>query len=388
MPIVYEVSLTADAAIAAVFDEWLIEHVNRMVRLPGFLDADIERADAPDDAHILRVARYRLENRAALERYYEHNAETMRAEGLDRFDTRFSATRRVLEPAAGDPTPGTELETCGNCEMPLSARYCPACGQDSYRRVTSLGEILKDFFGDYLNLDSRLAQSMGPLIAKPGFLTREYLVGHRARYIPPLRLYLVISILFFFLLSVTAFGVPWVANSASMPVNVKLTVDKKKLAKLREMPAWRRQIARNALKLKSQPRAFLHDIVRNLPTVMFILLPIFALVLKLLYIRRKRYYVEHLIFAAHYHANVFLAATFFLIVDAIAPRFGYAAISDALAWFLWAYLTIYLIVAMRVVYAQGIIKTTVKWFLLACLYGLALVIALLIAVGLAFLSSG
>lgn len=379
-PVVYEVTLTADAAIAEPFAAWLREHVDEMAHLPGFLDADIERGDAAADGRIVRVVRYRLESRTALERYIAEDAPAMRAAGVARFGKCFSATRRILEPVLDEPSPGAAILRCGNCEAVLAARYCPACGQDSYSRVTSLRELAHDFIGDYLNFDSRLLRSLGPLIARPGALTTEYLAGRRARYIPPLRLYLFISVAFFFLLSVGALRPVWLnlhwLDDAGKPPAVHLSVEDQ--AALAKKPPWQRHAVRQAMNFVADPRAFSTNLIGKLPTMMFILLPLFALMLKALYIRRRRYYVEHLIFSFHYHALVFLAAILFLLGYALASRFGLQAIKSNLGLALWLYLTLYLPIAMRRVYRQGWGKTLIKFGLLACMYGLVLIIGLVV----------
>ncbi|HET7370872.1 MAG TPA: DUF4286 family protein [Gammaproteobacteria bacterium] len=380
-PVVYEVTLTVDAAIAAEFDDWLAGHVIEMVHLPGFLDADVERADAPDERHAVRVARYRVESRQALERYYADHADRMRAAGIDRFGGRFSATRRILEPAADDPSPGASISFCGNCETPLRGRYCPVCGQDSYSRVTSLRELTHNFFGDYLNFDSRLTRSLLPLIGRPGYLTNEYLGGRRARYIPPLRLYLFISVAFFFLLSLASLRPGWlnVQGAPDDSGQLQVSVDERS-GELAKEPEWVQQLARKTMQAKNNPRAFTSAMIGKLPTMMFLLLPVFAFFLKALYIRSHRYYVEHLFFSFHYHAVVFLAALIYLIAYAVATRFGLQTVTDNLGVALWAYLTLYLILAMRKTYAQGWFKTLIKWSILAVGYGIAMSVALLGAV--------
>ena len=57
-------------------------------------------------------------------------------------------------------------------------------------------QIVRDFFDDVLDLDTRLLRSIRPLLLRPGLLTREYLAGRRARYAPPLRLFLLATLLF------------------------------------------------------------------------------------------------------------------------------------------------------------------------------------------------
>lgn len=362
-PIIYEVSLRVQARIAPRFDDWLKGHVDKMLSLPGFIDAEVEPREA-GRRHVLRVVRYRLADRQALDNYFAQHASEMRADGVARFGNRFSAERRILEASAATAV------LCANCGHALGGRYCSACGQDAHSNVMSLTELLRDFAGDILSLDSRFLRSVRPLLWQPGFLTNEYLDGRRSRYIPPLRLYVFISVSFFFLLSLMSANLPWAQPNNAPAVNIQTPQEIQK--KISKEPAFVQNLVRHGLLLRSNPHAFWSGLISKLPTVMFVLLPLFALVLKLLYIRRRRYYVEHLIFSLHYHALVFLAAILFLAVYEAAEHFGWTSINNHLGFAIWLYLTAYLIVAMRRVYRQSWFKTLVKFLLLAFIDGLAL----------------
>jgi len=112
-------------------------------------------------------------------------------------------------------------------------------------------------------------------------------------------------------------------------------------------------------------REFLEEYLGYVPHTMFVLLPIFALLLKLLYVRRRRYYAEHFVFALHFHAFTFL--TFVLML--LLPR-------GLLTLMLTGWIAIYLWFAMKRVYGQGFLRTTLKYWALCAAYGLALVIGL------------
>src|SRR5210317_109084 len=90
-----------------------------------------------------------------------------------------------------------EHPNCLNCGTELLGQYCGRCGQRARSRLISLWELLSDAFGDLLELDSRLWRTLIPLLVRPGQLTRDYLEGRRARYMPPFRMYLVLSVVFF-----------------------------------------------------------------------------------------------------------------------------------------------------------------------------------------------
>ena len=86
---------------------------------------------------------------------------------------------------------------CLNCGARLTGQYCGDCGQRSTSRLISIWELVRDAFGDLFELDSRLWRTLRPLLFKPGLLTKDYLEGRRARYMPPFRMYLVLSLVFF-----------------------------------------------------------------------------------------------------------------------------------------------------------------------------------------------
>ncbi|HNP34476.1 MAG TPA: DUF3667 domain-containing protein [Woeseiaceae bacterium] len=90
-----------------------------------------------------------------------------------------------------------ELGSCLNCGASLMGQYCGNCGQRATSRLISIWELLRDAFGDLLELDSRLWRTLFPLLLRPGKLTEDYLKGRRARYMPPFRMYLVFSLIFF-----------------------------------------------------------------------------------------------------------------------------------------------------------------------------------------------
>lgn len=90
-----------------------------------------------------------------------------------------------------------EQEYCLNCGTRLQGQYCGHCGQRATSRLISLWELTRDAFGDMFELDSRLWRTLIPLLRRPGQLTRDYLEGRRARYMPPFRMYLVLSVIFF-----------------------------------------------------------------------------------------------------------------------------------------------------------------------------------------------
>ena len=194
---VYEVTHTVDADIAGDFDRWLAEHVERMLEIPGVEDARVYVADGDDEKIVRRVTQYFFDSESGLETYLAEHAAAMRRSADETFAGRFEVSRRVLRGAgdAGAAEPGGVK--CLNCGSPLTGQYCGNCGQRARSRLISIWELLRDAFGDLFELDSRLWQTLVPLMISPGSLTKHYLEGRRARFMPPFRTYLVLSILFF-----------------------------------------------------------------------------------------------------------------------------------------------------------------------------------------------
>jgi hypothetical protein len=163
----------------------------------GLHGRHIHKARTPETGAALRIVRYELKDRAALDRYLAEFAPRMRAEALARFGDRFRATRRIV--LEGRDAALTDARPCPNCGELLWGQYCASCGQRARVRMITFWELLKDA-GDLLaSLDSRLWRTLGLLLFRPGRLTLDYLQGRRARFVPPVRLFIASSIVFFFI---------------------------------------------------------------------------------------------------------------------------------------------------------------------------------------------
>ena len=241
-----------------------------------------------------------------------------------------------------------QSEFCHNCGIRLSGRFCSACGQKALPLNVTLRDFFHDFIEETLNVDGRTFQSVRRLLLSPGFLTREYLQGHRAQWVSPIRLYLTLSVLFFALSTLVPFttattragtGSGWSFSwRTDGPVNVTGSDDADA------------DIA--AKKLGFQNAAELNQVVNHavwtwLPRLMFVLLPLFAWLVALAYRRVDRNYLHHVMFALHVHAAFFAIGA----LSAVA-----ALVSRPLGSFLWTfavvYTTVYVILAFRRVYGR------------------------------------
>ena len=107
---------------------------------------------------------------------------------------------------------------CMNCGAVLSGPYCHACGQkdDDIRRP--VWTFLLQFLENTFAADSRSLNTLLLLIVMPGGLTRRFMAGHRARFVPPVRLYVLVSILFFMVLSIANVAILDIAIEPKAPV--------------------------------------------------------------------------------------------------------------------------------------------------------------------------
>lgn len=220
------------------------------------------------------------------------------------------------------------MATCPNCEATLTEpapRFCPECGQETRVRAPTVGEFAQQFGGAYLSTEGALWRTLRLLLTKPGELTVQYLRGRRKHYVLPLRLYLTISVMVLLamrLLAVNALQVhPKLEGDAAKPQPefVVIDLDNGMRAGVKDgaffcerLPGWlcRRLASRIATDRAGLEAAFARAGERtmaNIGAVMFLLLPAFALALKLAYWNRGLRYTEHLVFALHVHAFWFAA---------------------------------------------------------------------------------
>jgi hypothetical protein len=284
---------------------------------------------------------------------------------------------------------------CPNCGASVPGKYCSQCGQRLEHEIHSVVHFAREATEDLTHADSRLWGTIIALLFKPGFLTREFLSGRRARYLPPLRLYLVLSVLFFLVVASenpdaqgvsikTGTGKPAVAlvnpddtGLAAKPGETLEQREKRVCNPDYDGPArsfvlpFLQKGCRHMVEDRGRTvsEAFMH----NLPKAMFIFLPALALVMKAMYWRPRRYYVEHLLFFLHNHAFAFLL--FGLL--ALLTRFLPTTVTNPLEFVVWLYVSYYVFVSMRRVYGQGRWLTFTKLVVLffAYLSGVALVLA-------------
>jgi Protein of unknown function (DUF3667) len=294
------------------------------------------------------------------------------------------------------------LTHCENCGAQLIGRYCAKCGQPAIDYHRSFGTLIADAADAFLNLDERFLKTFALVLFKPWRLTNEFLAGRRQRYVHPLRLYLLASVAFFFVIrgiehfqpspkghSLIIDGKPKTSEvapspSASPQASPQKPTDDNDLSlnfgddndqPRSPFAAW----LRNRVKEKIGPSGdrgviFLKALIDNLGPMVLCCIPLFALVLKLLYVFKRRFYIEHLVFALHTHAFVFLS-TLIIIGIGFLLDWKLPTLTPIVCTFLAFAVIINLLVAIRRVYGQNWFATLFKFALGSVVYFFVLVLA-------------
>jgi hypothetical protein len=295
-------------------------------------------------------------------------------------------------PPPSPPTPAAAAPrlACANCGEPFGAqgelrrRFCPACGQETTITPPTLGEFAQQFGGAYFSTEGALWRTLKLLLLKPGELTAQYLAGRRKHYVLPLRLYLTISVLVLLAVRLVAEvqiqapdavqGKPPDMGSVVINIGVGRAGLKDGQFFCTNLPAWLCKRIQRRLDIK--PEAFVDTVrsvserfVGNLGASLFLVLPCFALGLKLVHLNRRMRFTEHLVFALHVHAFWFL-----MIGLTLLPL-------DALKVVALLAVPVYTLLAMRRVYGgrwwalllrAGVVSVLYLWALLAAMVGVAL----------------
>jgi Protein of unknown function (DUF3667) len=321
---------------------------------------------------------------------------------------------------------------CLNCNTETQGPFCHNCGQENVETKETVWYLVSHFFKDITHFDGKFFSTIKYLFARPGFLSTEYMIGRRASYVNPIRLYVFTSA-FFFLIFFSFMNVEERAFTNGTSINGKtyaqtLDMDSASFAAFtkgvneeferkpvpmtreelrlfydslimnngfkvfstryptraaydsavnsgRQKHNWlQRQLVYKEIELNERygnnadlvSKAYISKLVHSLPQMFFILLPLFALILKLLYYRRKDfYYVNHSIFSIHFYIFSFLT---------MLLMFALGKLNNLLDWGLITFIQVlmgfgmlfYLYKSMRKFYRQRRGKTILK-FLILCL---------------------
>jgi hypothetical protein len=339
---------------------------------------------------------------------------------------------------------------CENCGAELQGHWCAQCGQPAIEYRRSFRYVVADLLNEFLNWDSKFFTTIALLILKPWRLTNEFLAGKRVRYVNPLRLYLLASILFFFAVNFGAKGIhfdpskldakdraelesdlkdadlppearkkleallrdslpspaasplthepspspaPTASSDVASPQPTGSANEQKKYGKIGERPfvvfdggksstpfeRWIEARAKEKMGEKGTKMGlFVSTLLSNLPYMMLCCIPLFAFVLKVLYIRRRIFYIDHLIYALHIHTFFYTAIMLIVLATIGLNRFAPGPIAGWLIALLWIAFVTQIFLSIRYVYRQGWFFSIFKFLFGGFVYLMVLVFALAI----------
>src|SRR6266481_3944804 len=321
---------------------------------------------------------------------------------------------------------------CENCGAELQGHWCAQCGQPAIDYRRSFRHVIAYLLDEFLNWDSKFFATIALLILKPWRLTNEFLAGKRVRHANPLRLYLLASILFFFAVNYGTRGIKFepgkigpkdraeleadlkntdlppkareklqallqesspspATSTPSPPPSAQTDQQKKQYGKIGERPfvafddaksttPFERWIEARAKEKMGEHGTkmglFISTLFSNLPYMMLCCIPLFACVLKVLYLRRRIFYIDHLIYALHIHTFFYAGIMLIVLATIGLNRFAPGAIAGWLIALLWIAFVTQIFLSIRYVYRQGWFISIFKFLFGGFVYLIVLVLAL------------
>ncbi|MCB0487015.1 MAG: DUF3667 domain-containing protein [Cyclobacteriaceae bacterium] len=290
-------------------------------------------------------------------------------------------------------------DVCLNCGARLTGLYCSECGQKNIPRRQALGELAQNFLGSFFSYESKFFRTLKKLLFRPGYLALEYNAGKRESYYHPARMYVFVSFIYFLLFFslpgtesqgdniqdddselVDSDGSDWNFKFSTEDydsreeydsIQATLPANKKDGWILRKM-----QYRSFELRSKYQGNGknfgkdFGSTFAENTPKILFFLLPVFALILKLLYVRHDYYYSEHLVLSIYFY-------NFSFVTGIITLLFSLIPFLDWLPTIAFILIMVYLLIAMKNMYRQRWPKTVLKFFLLSMIFSVCMGVGLL-----------
>lgn len=240
--------------------------------------------------------------------------------------------------------------SCYNCQTLLaqSENFCPNCGQENHSRQASTRILINDFLNDYLTFDSKLFKSVIPLVSKPGFITKEYLDGKRKQFIPPIRVFLFLSFVYFglsFLLGEN--------GAATVTVNESDGEIGKKISE---------------------------SFSKYFDLAVFFFTPILAWIIMLFYRSKERtYYVNFFVYSLHFLSFLFILGSVLVILSAGLSWFSNSETVEVLSIVMFfsafIYLCVYAVLSLKRVFNK---KRNILRFFVTMILAIAVFIAVLL----------
>ncbi|MBS1527545.1 MAG: DUF3667 domain-containing protein [Bacteroidetes bacterium] len=285
---------------------------------------------------------------------------------------------------------------CLNCGTTLQGHFCHNCGQENLQIKESFGHMMSHAISDYFHFDHQFFGTLKPLLFRPGFLTNEYMAGRRVRYLHPVKMYIFISVVYFLVafqsknadrsIKISYKPSPArIVNGQRIPNDTTYAQYLETQKKL--PPAQRDGFIGNYVSRKSYeyrekygPRAaevFVGEVEHNIPKMMFVLLPIFAWLLQIAFRKNHKFYVEHLIYAFHFHCFWFLFSAIVISLELLMPGDWKQAINGLMTVQLIIG-AVYLYKSLRAVYHRSGFRTITKMIGITVSYSLIIGVCMIL----------
>lgn len=297
------------------------------------------------------------------------------------------------------PSDADAQHRCKNCDSELLGEFCHVCGQQDRHYIRSIFAVVGDLMGEISHWDSRFYRTLFSLFMRPAFLTQEFVKGRHASYVPPLRLYFFISLVSFLVLTtlIDFENVSSIQTETTPEQQAELEktlseTDKTLAEQGITVPARpdaseltdpfgnlsislpfaseeeEAQIEERVRELAKEPKVLTKRLVSLAPQMMLIMLPFWALFLKLIYAFSGRYYLEHLSAALHTHAFLLLSLMILTVLSKgsawAADTTGYVVIEETIDWaenILLVWMASYMLFTQKLFYEQGWPMTLFKF---------------------------
>lgn len=238
-------------------------------------------------------------------------------------------------------------KTCLNCRHVVENRFCPNCGQENIDSRKTFHHLFVHFFEDLTHYENAFWKTIKSLLLKPSTLTKEYLSGKRLSYLAPVRLYIFISLITFFFISILSSKAPF--HITLEKTEPKMTLEEiqvkgnsffgfhstKELdsiqnsaSKTEKLSPFKYWIFHKGLSIieknTSQEiiKKFKESFIHNLPKLLFLFMPIFAFLLWIFHSKKRWYYFDHGIFTLHYFSFLLLIILILFLFDNLFSLFG------------------------------------------------------------------
>ncbi len=287
-------------------------------------------------------------------------------------------------------------KNCLNCGHTVEERYCPHCGQENTESRQPFHYLFSHFFEDFTHYDGQFWKTLKYLLFFPGKLTRIYITGKRQQFVPPVKLYIFISFVTFFIASFLginhnkekdhnedSYTIETLQNDfkeknalkeltktqktsekdsdigevANLAEYDSLTIKNNSLAQKIIRPYAKKffEWKDNNVPVNEIIQGFLMVFMHTFPKALFFYLPLFAFILYIFHNKKKWWYFDHGVFTLHYFSFLLFVTAFFLILNLLEPTLEhhswFATLSTWLYSIAFIYIAIYFFLAHHRFYA-------------------------------------